>query len=70
MSSNDYILIEETKIGYRITHRDIETGYAFEHLNPAKTLEDAVREAQKLMEEKKDDGSPVEYGIQVKFLDE
>lgn len=70
MSSNDYILIEETKIGYRITHRDVETGYALEHFNPVKTLEEAVREAQKLIEEKNDDGSPIEYGIRIKFLEE
>ena len=70
MSANDYILIEEVKKGFRVSHRDMDTGYALGYSNPVETLNEAVREANKLVQEYSEDGFPVEYGIQIKFLDD
>ena len=64
MSANNYILIQETKNGFTITHRDADTRAQYGKIARAKTLRKAVEIANEIILTEE----VVEYGIQIKLL--
>jgi hypothetical protein len=60
MSSNNFIKIHRSKHGFEVTHRDADTGSKIENIGRYKELEDAVKAANKFIDE-----NEVEYGLRV-----
>lgn len=63
MSANNYILIEELKDKFLITHRDYDTDALLYGKKEAKTLREAIEKAEELRYEE----FPVEYGFEFKL---
>lgn len=64
MSANNYILIVETNIGYRIQHRDVDTQAVYD-THHEKTLREAIERAIAIRKEAESDGFSIEYGIEI-----
>jgi hypothetical protein len=68
MSVNTVIVVKELKEnkGWSVDLRDADTYHIVEHIATMSTMEEAIREANKYIEE---NPLNVEYGISVIFLD-
>ena len=64
MSANNVIVVSETKLGFEVYMRDIDTDDRLGKIKRFKTLRPAVKEAQDIV-----DYEGVEYGIEVRLRD-
>lgn len=62
MSANNYLLIEQCKSGFMISEVDVEGGGFVLRDKPFKTLEEAIKHANKYMEK-----NNVEYGLHIQI---
>lgn len=63
MSANNYISVKKQANDYVVTMRDADTGVIMGLKMRYKTLEEAIKYAQKLTREAESDGYGVEYGV-------
>jgi len=65
MSANNVIVVSETKLGFEVYMRDIDTDDRLGKIKRFKILRTAVKEAQEIV-----DYEGVEYGIEVRLRDD
>ena len=65
MSANNVIVVSETKLGFEVYMKDIDTDDRLGKIKRFKTLRTAVKEAQEIV-----DYEGVEYGIEVRLRDD